>query len=499
MTWVPLIPGAALNRWAMATPSAEHFPGVARPMPDRVDYQFRNGWVDTGDLPCREALKDQLPTRQISRPHGPFEQLYLGLDGPDVDFADFCFRPTLIVHALQCRIRATMPGRFVFRLSTCGGVRLWLGEEPVASFEPFTRNRPAEHLFDLSLGKAEMTLTLRLEDLHERDTTCFASLILEEGAGLETSLLPGQSAPDLGPVLAGLRTERVLHDKGRIRLVADPPPHRPLTLEVSGPRPFMRGGLQPPQDRAHRVVTLTPQAPAVDLIEVAAAPPGCLSLTATVVDAGLRVERQLGTTHLTVPVRLTGDLDARRQRAADLIAADPGFEPSIAALLAAGGTRLDLVEEIVAATLTTIEERHDCSDFSILPVLRLWRDSGPELRPSLQARLRTAILGYRYWLDEPGNDVMWFWSENHALCFHTAQLIAGGLFPDEVFPNSGRTGHEQVQHASARLDRWFEAIETNGLCEWNSAAYYPIDMLGLFTLHDMAPDFRDRARAILDR
>ena len=113
--------------------------------------------------------------------------------------------------------------------------------------------------------------------------------------------------------------------------------------------------------------------------------------------------------------------------------------------------------------------------------------------------MRAAFLGYRYWLDAPGNDVMWFWSENHVLCFHTAQLIAGTLFPDDIFPSHGKTGRDMAAEAEARLIRWFDAIDDDGLCEWNSAAYYPIDFLGLFTLHDMAPALRDRVRKVLDR
>jgi hypothetical protein len=94
---------------------------------------------------------------------------------------------------------------------------------------------------------------------------------------------------------------------------------------------------------------------------------------------------------------------------------------------------------------------------------------------------------------------MWFWSENHVLCFHTAQLVAGGLFPDQVFPNSGKTGLTLRKEAAARLNRWFSAIREDGLCEWNSAAYYPIDLLALLTLHDLEPDFRSDCAGLLDQ
>ena len=98
------------------------------------------------------------------------------------------------------------------------------------------------------------------------------------------------------------------------------------------------------------------------------------------------------------------------------------------------------------------------------------------------------LLGYRYWTDEPGNDVMWFWSENHALCFHTAQYLAGQLFPDALFANSGRTGVAQAEIGRQRLEAWLADIEANGFIEWNSPAYYPIDAIGLLALYELAED-----------
>jgi hypothetical protein len=104
-------------------------------------------------------------------------------------------------------------------------------------------------------------------------------------------------------------------------------------------------------------------------------------------------------------------------------------------------------------------------------------------------------------MDEPGNDVMWFWSENHALCFHAAQYLAGGAFPDDLFVNSGRTGRAQQALGRERLLRWFEDVEASGFIEWHSPAYYPIDCIGLLALHELAADaaIRDAAKRALDR
>jgi hypothetical protein len=292
----------------------------------------------------------------------------------------------------------------------------------------------------------------------------------------------------------------VFYASGPVRLVADIPPPGQLTLHIPDLAPFGRGGLVADPGAANPVtVTLTPDAPAATLAEAGDAPPGCIALPVVATTGGATLVRRLGTTILPEGNSLPGDLPARKARAADLIAAHDGFEPSVAALLALRNEQPERVARILAPVLTTIEERWDCSDFSILPLLRLWRDARGTLDPGLADRLRDAVLTYRYWIDEPGDDVMWFWSENHVLCFHAAQLIAGRLFEGDTFPNSGKTGRQHAAQAAERLHRWFAAIRENGLCEWNSAAYYPIDLLGLLTLHDMAPDFRDRAAAVMDR
>ena len=44
---------------------------------------------------------------------------------------------------------------------------------------------------------------------------------------------------------------------------------------------------------------------------------------------------------------------------------------------------------------------------------------------------------------------MWFWSENHVLCFHVAQYLAGDAFPDDVFPNTGKTGASRPRSGDA--------------------------------------------------
>ena len=497
--WHRLEPGAGLTRWAMTPAEELPFPGIARPMEDRVTYRFVNGWVDTGDLPCREALRRGIGRPPATRPEGPFAEVVQGFDGPELDFSTFRHRPTLIRRGLRCRVRGD--GAVTFDLSTCGGVALWLDGQEVTRFEPFDRNTPHRTQVAMTLSGTH-DLTLRLEDLHERDTTCFLSLILREGA-LEHALPEGMGSPqieEVAAVLGSLRTEAVFHDDAPIRLRADPPPMAPVTLRITRPHAFARGGLsRDPAPLPEQTVTLTPETPTALLHEADPPDHGALALDIRAEAGGCTLRRSLGTTRLAQAAPLPGDLPARKAEALARIARGTGFEPSVALLLAQCGEQPQRVARILGAALTTIEERHDCSDFTILPLLWLWRTARGALAPALRDRLEAALLGYRYWLDEPGNDVMWFWSENHVLCFHVAQLLAGQAFPDRTFPNSGKTGTQHAAQAAARLHRWFDAIDEDGLCEWNSAAYYPIDLLGLLTLRDGAPEFRARVEDVLDR
>lgn len=502
--WSRLARTEPVTHWAMAQPMSQYYPGHPRPMPDTVTYRFHNGWVDTGDLPCREALRNALPNREIPCPIGPFSDLVVGPEGGEIDFSQFCHRPTLIAHTFQSQIRGPANSRALFRIVTCGGVRIWLDGKPVATFEPFTRNTPASCEVELEFNGEDQVLALRLEDLHERDTTCFFSLHLVKGNGVETGLPPGlepEEIADVAAVLAGLRTERIAHqDTDVITLVADVLPRTPLTLTIENMGPFGRGGLTAdPDERSKVLARLTAQRPKAILANARDLPPGCLAIPVTTNVQGARLFRLLGTTLLRKGQPLTGSLAARKSTARDLIKNSDGFEASVALCLAASGQSDPRMRRMIETALTTIEDRFDCSDFTILPLLRLWRDYAQVLPKDLRQRMRAAFLNYRYWLDEPGNDVMWFWSENHVLCFHAAQAVAGDLFPDEVFPTSNRCGADQKSLALARLTQWFDAIDEDGLCEWNSAAYYPIDLLGLLTIYDMVPALRERARKVIDQ
>lgn len=154
-------------------------------------------------------------------------------------------------------------------------------------------------------------------------------------------------------------------------------------------------------------------------------------------------------------------------------------------------------ELLLMDDLDYIENRGDCADFLVIGFIRLLHNYS--VNPVLYNRIKTVLLGFRYWMDEPGTDGMCFWSENHALMFYGAQLVVGKMFENELFTCSNRTGAQQEEIARQRCLNWLQDVENCGVEEFNSASYMPVTLAALLNLVDYAPqEFSLRAKNILD-
>ena len=511
--WWALPSGASMNRWLISAAEVTLFPGEARPHPDQVDYHFINGWVATGDLPCREAFRKLLPDLLPESPAADaFTELYLGGENPRVDFTTFCFQPTRMVRFARALLHSPEPQSVTFEAETCGVMHVWIDGKQVLVHQPLDRNIPHKARFMLALPAGESEVIVRLEDLHERDTSCFFRLGLLEGQGLAAGLrvdVDDARLKDVERTLAGLRTTHLFHEGGRLAVTCDHTPDRPVEIRLgSGNLADSGATMNVLLDRltlpeGPMTFTIAKAGDVHELFDVSGIHPGCYGLEFSVDVGDARLSCVLGTTIMTEVERIEApDLAARKAEARRRIAQDPGSSISRGLLLLGEGGSTDEIEEILRHTMVAINGRYDCADFWILPLIWAWREhSGAVLGPEMWGQVREAILNFRYWLDEPGNDVMWFWSENHAFCFHVAQFLAGDSFAKEIFPNSGKTGEQHRAQAQARLHRWFDSVDAHGLAEWNSSCYYPIDLLGLFTLEHCSPDaeLAKRARGLIDK
>ncbi len=149
-----------------------------------------------------------------------------------------------------------------------------------------------------------------------------------------------------------------------------------------------------------------------------------------------------------------------------------------------------------------VDAREDTADFAVAGLVRmLYLDrANPSLDPAVRTQVEETVLGFKYWIDEPGADKMCFWSENHQALYHSNELLAGQLFPDEVFPNAEMTGAQHVEHAERLAARWLDLRGRFGFSEWHSNVYFNEDIPALVNLADFAEDdgIRTEAAAVLD-
>ena len=161
-------------------------------------------------------------------------------------------------------------------------------------------------------------------------------------------------------------------------------------------------------------------------------------------------------------------------------------------------------EDVIRETCAFIAARKDCADFVIQGLLRLmyWEREKQRLSPEITALMKDTVLGFKYWVDEPGDTVMYMGSENHRLLFHVAEWMAGQLYPTEQFTNSRQRGLYHATKGRMYITEWLRQRGRFGFDEWHSNSYYPISIAPIVNVYDFAigEDYklRQMAGAVLD-
>lgn len=147
-------------------------------------------------------------------------------------------------------------------------------------------------------------------------------------------------------------------------------------------------------------------------------------------------------------------------------------------------------EDCIRAALDHVNNRKDCADFSFVGLMRLCYQYANHtlLSSELLNEIHQTVLNFKYWVDEPGHDLMFFWTENHQILFHSAEYLAGQLFPAKTFPNANLTGAEHMKKARTRILNWITLRARIGFSEWDSNCYYDEHMAPLINLADFAAD-----------
>jgi hypothetical protein len=149
--------------------------------------------------------------------------------------------------------------------------------------------------------------------------------------------------------------------------------------------------------------------------------------------------------------------------------------------------------------LKFIDYRLDCADFRMVTVLRTLYEYATLLSEKTVQDIKKTVLSFKYWMDEPGDDSMCYWSENHQLLFFTCAYIAGKYYADETFVNSGLKGKELSEKFRTKILVWLKHRFEHGFIEWHSNTYYEEDIAPLTLLIDFGDDeVKMKATIIMD-
>ncbi|MCG6188608.1 hypothetical protein [Maribellus maritimus] len=150
-------------------------------------------------------------------------------------------------------------------------------------------------------------------------------------------------------------------------------------------------------------------------------------------------------------------------------------------------------------TLKYVKGEYDCSDFRLVNLIRILYEVGNQIPKDYKNKIEDVLFNFRYWWDEPGENSMCYWSENHQILFASAEYLIGQKYPDIVFPNSGLTGKQHMEKARKRILDWLEMRWNYGFIEFYSGTYYKEDVGALINLIDFAEEeISIKCRMIMD-
>lgn len=135
--------------------------------------------------------------------------------------------------------------------------------------------------------------------------------------------------------------------------------------------------------------------------------------------------------------------------------------------------------EAFSASKQYLDARYDCADFLTPSLIRLQYSHIDKIRAVSEDAaniLKEMLLGFKYWITEPGSDGMCYWSENHQILFAVAEYLAGQMWQNEIFVNDGATGLEHMERARNRITYWVNHRFYYGFTEFNSSNYMPFNL-----------------------
>ena len=423
--------------------------------------------------PASAALNEPGPFGAPWRFHYPGENFF-------VEHTKFHHRLTVVDSYAYTEIESAQETVREAHLWAAGFADLWINEVHITRLEVTRYMYPDVQRVMLPLRRGANRICVRLQVFGVRDTRNLFGLQLMDTTGLAVCVPGCALLVEAAHWLDGVRVE------GRDAVVCARSAPANATISLSGGCPISW------PEGASRFSLADPH-------------PFEFAVEVTADNQTLRRSFEIPANRSAAAVKLPADVRTTRLELIARVA--HGEDPQ--GLPLRGGDRRLLARRLLgvetvcdardfASSVASVDRREDCADFALAGLLRL--EALGLATPGESAEIRRAALAFCYWSDEPGMGGMCYWSENHSLLFHICQLMAGRLYPADIFSNSQRTGAEQAALGAARCREWLDKIEPRGFEEFNSGTYLPITMGALLNVVDFCGDAEVscRAAALLD-
>jgi hypothetical protein len=163
----------------------------------------------------------------------------------------------------------------------------------------------------------------------------------------------------------------------------------------------------------------------------------------------------------------------------------------------------ELNSKLIMESVDQVNQRNNDGDIlmvGLLGMMARYKDS-PSFPEDLKQPIEDCILNFKYWLDEPGKDALDFTAESHAILFHTCELLAGQLYPEQHFSNTGKPGFWHRKKGEQLALEWMHERASGGFMDWDSNCDYEKVILALTHLTSLAEDgsVHELAAVLLDK
>ncbi len=436
-----------------------------------------------------------------------YGQIYYPFENRKVEFSTFIHTTHQLKIETEFYINCEKEQVLDFEVITCGAVQIFVNGESQVFFAPFTRNIASHKDIKLTLKAGLNKVNVYATELAERDVFFYYELINRSNVELDCYILFNGDVEDIKnkiDILKSLYFTRDIYDENDIRLGYDNSLLKGnievkigLAMDLLNQERRRIASIDEHKDLCILESTKNEISLNSILSEKECVKDITFEIHCDDINPVRKIVYTINTTDQNLPPM---DVVERKKYIQKSLQENSPQNINKALLLLSQGVVNEDMYTSIDKGMALIDSKGDCADFQFVPLLWLFKEYKDLLSPEYQVRLEKSILDFRFWIDEPGNDAMWWFSENHAFLFHISQYLAGDLYRDKIFTVSKRTGAEQYEIGKKRILEWFDIFNKYGFAEWNSTTYLPVDLIGFASLYKVAPDkeIRDLAKKGMD-